>query len=94
MIVMAIIASSVFCHPGRNEEQALGGGSALGNRGCRSARDWNRAVLDLLERRLVDPHAAVIIPAYDRIIVVGLLNCAEFSCWFSKPSTRSPGFNS
>jgi hypothetical protein len=84
MIVMAIIASSVFCHPGRNEEQALGGGSALGNRGCRSARDWNRAVLDLLERRLVDPHAAVIIPAYDRIIVVSLLNCAEFSCWFSK----------
>jgi hypothetical protein len=43
-----------------------------------------RAVLDLLQRRLVNPHEAVIIPAYDRIIVVGLLNCAEFSCWFSK----------
>jgi hypothetical protein len=32
----------------------------------------------------VHPHATVIIPLDDRIIVVGLLNCAEFSCWFSK----------
>ena len=35
--------------------------------------------LNLLERRLVDPHTTVIIPLDDRVIFVGLLNCAEFS---------------
>ena len=40
--------------------------------------------LNLLERRLVDPHATVIIPLDDRVIVVGLLNCAEFSSRLSE----------
>jgi hypothetical protein len=40
--------------------------------------------LDPLERRLVDPHAAVIIPLDDRIIFVSLLNCAEFSSRLSE----------
>ena len=37
------------------------------------------ALLNLLERRLVKPHSTVIIPLDDRVLVVGLLNCAEFS---------------
>ena len=40
--------------------------------------------LDPLERRLVDPHAAVIIPLDDRVIFVSLLNCAEFSIRLSE----------
>ena len=40
--------------------------------------------LDLLERRLVDSHATVIIPLDDRVIFVSLLNCAEFSRRFSE----------
>jgi hypothetical protein len=38
-----------------------------------------RAVLNLLEGRLVDPYASVIIPLDNCIIVVGLLNGAELS---------------
>jgi hypothetical protein len=34
-------------------------------------------LLNLLERRLVKPHSTVIIPLDDRVLVVGLLNCAE-----------------
>jgi hypothetical protein len=40
--------------------------------------------LNLLERRLVDPHTTVIIPLDDRVIFVGLLNCAEFSSRLSE----------
>jgi hypothetical protein len=40
--------------------------------------------LDLLERRLVDPHTTVIIPLDDRVIFVSLLNCAEFSSRLSE----------
>jgi hypothetical protein len=34
--------------------------------------------LNLLERRLVEPHTTIIIPFDDRVIFVGLLNRAEF----------------
>ena len=43
-----------------------------------------QAGLDLLERRLVDPYTTVIIPLDDRVIFVGLLNCAEFSIRLSE----------
>lgn len=47
--------------------------------------------LDLLERRLVDPHTTVIIPLDDRVIFVSLLNCAEFSSRLSEvPQTLDP----
>ena len=47
--------------------------------------------LDLLERRLVDPHTTVIIPLDDRVIFVRLLNCAEFSSRLSEvPQTLDP----
>ena len=36
------------------------------------------AWLNLLERRLVESHATVIIPFDDRVLFVRLLNCAEF----------------
>ena len=54
-------------------------------------------VADLLEPKLMQSHTTVIIPLYKRIVVVGLLNCPEFSSRLSeiaKPSTRSPGFSS
>jgi len=35
--------------------------------------------LNLLEQRLVESHATIIIPLDDRVIFVNLLNCAEFS---------------
>ena len=40
--------------------------------------------LDLLERRLVESHATVIIPFNDRVVFVRLLNGAEFSSRFSE----------
>jgi hypothetical protein len=40
--------------------------------------------LHLLERRLVESHTAVIIPFDDRVIVVSLLNCAQFSSRLSE----------
>ncbi len=47
--------------------------------------------LDLLKRRLVDPHTTVIIPLDDRVIFVSLLNCAEFSTRLSEvPQTLDP----
>ncbi len=33
---------------------------------------------------MVDSHTTVIIPFYNRVIFVGLLNCAEFSRRFSE----------
>jgi len=42
------------------------------------------AGLNLLERRLVDSHATVIIPLDHRVIFVRLLNCAEFSSRLSE----------
>jgi hypothetical protein len=33
---------------------------------------------------LVESHTTVIIPLDDRVIFVSLLNCAEFSSWFSE----------
>ena len=36
-------------------------------------------MLNLVERSLVDPYATVIIPLDDPVLVVKLLNCAEFS---------------
>ena len=41
---------------------------------------------DLLEPRLVQSHSTVIIPLYKRIVVIGLLNCSEFSSRLSKIS--------
>ena len=35
--------------------------------------------LNLLERRLVNSHAAVVIPLDDRVLFVSSLDCAEFS---------------
>jgi hypothetical protein len=40
--------------------------------------------LDLLERRLVQPHTTVVIPFDDRVIFVSFLNCAEFSSRLSE----------
>jgi hypothetical protein len=40
--------------------------------------------LNLLERRLGESHATVIIPFDDRVIFVRLLNRAEFSSWLSE----------
>jgi hypothetical protein len=40
--------------------------------------------LNLLERWLVDPYTTVIIPLDDRVLFVGLLNCAEFSVRLSE----------
>jgi len=37
-----------------------------------------RGGLNLLEPRLAESHTTVIIPFYDRVIVVRLLNCAQF----------------
>ena len=37
-----------------------------------------------LQPRLVESHAAVIIPLDDRVIFVSLLNNAEFSIWLSE----------
>jgi len=42
--------------------------------------------LDLLERRLMESHATVIIPFDDRIIFVSSLNCTEFSGRLSEVS--------
>jgi len=41
---------------------------------------------DLLEPRLVQSHATVIIPLYKCIVFVGLLNCSEFSSRLPKIS--------
>jgi hypothetical protein len=35
--------------------------------------------LNLLERGLMDSHATVVIPLDDRVLLIGSLNCAEFS---------------
>jgi len=35
--------------------------------------------LNLLERRLAEPRATVVIPLDDRVLLVGSLDCAEFS---------------
>ena len=43
-----------------------------------------KAELDLLERRLVDPHTTIIIPLDDRVILIRSLNCAEFSIRLSE----------
>jgi hypothetical protein len=51
----------------------------------RATANWPSPMrLNLLERRLVDPHTTVIIPLDDRVIFVGLLNCAEFSSRLSE----------
>jgi len=51
----------------------------------RATANWPSPMrLNLLERRLVDPHTSVIIPLDDRVIFVGLLNCAEFSSRLSE----------
>jgi hypothetical protein len=42
------------------------------------------AGLNLLERWLVQSLTTVTIPFYDRIIFVGLFDCAEFSGWLSE----------
>jgi len=49
----------------------------------RSIPGWSGGP-NLLERRLVHPHATVIIPLHDRVIFVSLLNCAEFSSRLSE----------
>jgi hypothetical protein len=55
-----------------------GGGLRFG----RSAQPcWK---LNLLERRLVESHTTVIIPFDDRVILVSLLNCAQFSSRLSE----------
>jgi len=43
-----------------------------------------RCGLNLLERRLVESHAAIIIPLHDRVLFVISLNCAEFSIRLSE----------
>ena len=40
--------------------------------------------LDLLERRLAESRATVVIPLDDRVLLVGSLNCAEFSIRLSE----------
>jgi len=40
--------------------------------------------LNLLEPRLVQSHSTVIVPFDDRVIVVSLFNCAEFSSRLSE----------
>ena len=40
--------------------------------------------LNLLERRLVESHATVVIPFHDRVLFVSSLNCAEFSTRLSE----------
>jgi hypothetical protein len=40
--------------------------------------------LNLLERRLVESHATVVIPLDDRVLFVSSLNCAEFSSRLSE----------
>jgi hypothetical protein len=40
--------------------------------------------LNLLERRLVESHATVVIPLNDRVLFVSSLNCAEFSIRLSE----------
>src|SRR5579863_1504990 len=55
--------------------------------GCR-LRGWQIGQpccgLDLLERRLVEPHATVVIPLDDRVLFVSSFNCAEFPIRFSE----------
>ena len=47
--------------------------------------------LNLLERRLVESHATVVIPLDDRILIVSSLDCAEFSGRLSEvPQTPDP----
>jgi len=43
-----------------------------------------RSGLNLLERRLMESHTTIMIPFDDRVIIVGLLNCAEFSSRLSE----------
>jgi hypothetical protein len=47
---------------------------------------WGRSLgqLNLLERRLVDSHATVVIPLDDCVLFVGSLNCAELSSRLSE----------
>jgi len=47
-------------------------------------RHFLRSGLDLLQRQLVESHTAVIIPFNDRVIVVSLLNSADFSSRLSE----------
>ena len=48
------------------------------------AQTGGRYGLNLLEPRLMDSYPTVIIPFDDRVIFIGLLDCAEFSCVFSE----------
>jgi hypothetical protein len=41
---------------------------------------------DLLEPRLVQSHSTVVIPLYERVVFVRLLNCSEFSSRLSEIS--------
>jgi len=41
---------------------------------------------DLLEPRLVQSHSTVVIPLYERVLFVRLLNCSEFSSRLSEIS--------
>jgi hypothetical protein len=41
---------------------------------------------DLLEPRLVQSHTTVVIPLYERVVFVRLLNCSEFSSRLSEIS--------
>jgi len=43
-------------------------------------------VTDFLKPRLAQSHTTVVIPLYKRLVFVSLLNCTEFSGWFSEIS--------
>jgi len=46
--------------------------------------DSDRSRLNLLERRLVQSHATVVIPLDNRVLFVSSLNCSEFSSRLSE----------
>ena len=51
----------------------------------RATANWPSPMrLNLLERRLVESHATVVIPLNDRVLFVSSLNCAEFSIRLSE----------
>jgi len=65
-------------------EQIQNGGNYPRKEIAAGAQTGGRYGLNLLEPRLMDSYPTVIIPFDDRVIFIGLLDCAEFSCVFSE----------
>jgi hypothetical protein len=43
-------------------------------------------IADFLKPRFMQSHSTVVVPLYERVVFVRLLNCSEFSSWLSKIS--------